>query len=876
MKKFTLLMLFCILTSLQSQAAFSNFTVNETMYLITSPNTVEITDTYHDGSSETLEIPATVNYEGVTYTVTAIYEKAFFDKSFKSVILPNTLKEIEDYAFMGCEKLQSIDIPESVKKIGIGAFKDCTSLTKVMIPKSVEELGFGAFCSCTNLEEFTFETPCSLKSFTDYFDYSKVKTVTIPNSVKEIISMGNCENLESVHFESSSSVEKIDVFAFYYCPNLSTIDVPESVKWVDQDALTNTKWLANQSDGLVYVGKCAYKYKGTMPAATKIDLKDGTASLGCSCFQDCKTLISLKLPETLTRMGLYALSGCANLTDMTLPTSFNTADLHCLDDTPWYSNQPDGVVYAGKAAYAYKGSIPSDGHIDIKEGTESLTFDLFKNKTELVSVTLPASLVNIYISAFYGCTNLKNVSIPYDSKLEYLGADIFDGCDNLNSFTIPSSVRTIDQSFKNSGLTSLNIPESVTSIKREICHGCKKLQSVAWPTSISTIPFEAFEECTSLKSFTIPETVTKIDSRAFCDCTALENIEIPKNVRDIEEWAFVGCSSLKNVKWNAEACLKTEYNLGWRDKHSKNGQCAFYGIFGVCPSLTDLEIGENVKYIPLKPFKDMTALKQVTFNTTALINSEYNTFEDCSSFTDLKIGKNVSRIGRLFYDCTSLQKVIFETSSSMHIFDGLGNDVNLTQINLPENVDSICGCAFWGCRSLTSIKIPSNVKTLGNNTFENCSSLRRITLPSNLIYIESAPFNGCTSLDSLNIPSTVKEIEYSSFDGCTGLKDLFCYPETPPTVISNGFSSDVTSVCKLHVPSNVLSLYKQDYYWSKFYNISGDLQSTGISAINSDCNVVKTEYYSLDGKLMDDAAKGPMLERQYLSNGKVVSRKIVK
>ena len=212
----------------------------------------------------------------------------------------------------------------------------------------------------------------------------------------------------------------------------------------------------------------------------------------------------------------------------------------------------------------------------------------------------------------------------------------------------------------------------------------------------------------------------------------------------------------------------------------------------------------------------------------------------------------------------------------MHIFDGLGNDVNLTQINLPENVDSICGCAFWGCRSLTSIKIPSNVKTLGNNTFENCSSLRRITLPSNLIYIESAPFNGCTSLDSLNIPSTVKEIEYSSFDGCTGLKDLFCYPETPPTVISNGFSSDVTSVCKLHVPSNVLSLYKQDYYWSKFYNISGDLQSTGISAINSDCNVVKTEYYSLDGKLMDDAAKGPMLERQYLSNGKVVSRKIVK
>ena len=162
---------------------------------------------------------------------------------------------------MACQNLQSIDIPESVKKIGIGAFKDCTSLTKVMIPKSVEELGDGSFYNCTNLEEFTFESPCSLKSFTDYFDLSKVKTVTIPNSVKEIISMGNCENLESVHFESPSSVEKIDVFAFYVCHNLSTIDFPESVKWVAQDALTDTKWLANQPDGLVYAGKCAYKYK---------------------------------------------------------------------------------------------------------------------------------------------------------------------------------------------------------------------------------------------------------------------------------------------------------------------------------------------------------------------------------------------------------------------------------------------------------------------------------------------------------------------------------------------------------------------------------------------------------------------------------------
>ena len=141
-------MLFCILTSLQSQAQLSDFTIDETRYLITSPTTVELTYTSHDGSSETLDIPATVTDEGVTYTVTAIYKKACDGKKFKSIILPNTLKEIGDYAFMACQNLQSIDIPESVKKIGIGAFKDCTSLTKVMIPKSVEELGDGSFDGC--------------------------------------------------------------------------------------------------------------------------------------------------------------------------------------------------------------------------------------------------------------------------------------------------------------------------------------------------------------------------------------------------------------------------------------------------------------------------------------------------------------------------------------------------------------------------------------------------------------------------------------------------------------------------------------------------------------------------------------------------------
>lgn len=878
MKKFTLLMLFCILTSLQSQAQLSDFTIDETRYLITSPTTVELTYTSHDGSSETLDIPATVTDEGVTYTVTAIYEKACDGKKFKSIILPNTLKEIGDYAFMACQNLQSIDIPESVKKIGIGAFKDCTSLTKVMIPKSVEELGYGSFYNCTNLEEFTFESPCSLKSFTDYFDLSKVKTVTIPNSVKEIISMGNCENLESVHFESPSSVEKIDVFAFYVCHNLSTIDFPESVKWVAQDALTNTKWLANQPDGLVYVGKCAYKYKGTMPAATKIDLKDGTASLGCSCFEDCKTLISLKLPETLTRMGTYALSGCTNLTDMTLPASFNTADYHCLDGTPWYSNQPLGVVYAGKAAYAYKGSMPSGTHIDIKEGTESLTYNLFENKTGLTSVALPASLVNIYMGAFCGCTNLKEVTLPADSKLEYIGGEIIQGCDNLSSFIIPSSVKTIDQSFKYSGLTSLNIPESVTSITREICRGCTKLQSVTWPASITTIPYQAFEECSSLKSFTIPETVTKIDGRAFCDCTSLETIDIPKNIKDIEHWAFVGCGSLKNVKWNAESCMKTDAYTGSSDKHSTDGKCAFYGIFGLCPSLTDLEIGEGVVHIPDCAFKDMTGLKSVQFSAVALKDTEGNLFNNSTSFTDLLISKNSTRLRNCFTGCKYLKNVTFETPYSIHIIDNLSffGDESLSKITLPETIDSIEQSAFQGCHSLTSFIVPDKVKFLGSDIFADCVNLKKVKLPDNLIRIEYGGFYGCTNLDSLSIPSTVKSIDCSTFMDCTGIKDLFCYAEKPPVITWGSFRGTITSTCKLHVPSNVLSLYKQDCYWSSFYNISGDLQSTGISAINSGCNVVKTEYYSLDGKLMDDAAKGMMLERQYLSNGKVISRKIVK
>lgn len=171
----------------------------------------------------------------------------------------------------------------------------------------------------------------------------------------------------------------------------------------------------------------------------------------------------------------------------------------------------------------------------------------FKDKSTLLSVTLPSSIVNIGNEAFRGCSSLANISIL--GNVTNIGQHAFNQCSSLTGISLPSSVTSIGISafaFCYS-LTSLTIPNSVATIANNTFQGCNGLTSITLSTNITSIGSSAFAGCGGLTGITLPTRLTSISSNAFADCTGLLNISIPSGVNSLGSGAFASCSNLTSI-----------------------------------------------------------------------------------------------------------------------------------------------------------------------------------------------------------------------------------------------------------------------------------------------------------------------------------------
>ena len=503
-------------------------------------------------------------------SVTSIGNDAFGDcGNLTDITIPDSVTSIGDYTFYGCKSLTSITIPCSVTSIGDYTFYGCKSLTSITIPCSVTSIGNDAFGFCENLTNITI--PDSVTSIGDYTFYgcTSLTSITIPNSVTSIgnYTFYGCTSLTSITIPDS--VISIGWCAFYDCASLTSITIPNSITSIGLEAFDNTPWYDSKPDGIVYIGKILYRYKGDMPANTNIVIPDSVASIGYRAFYDCTNLTSITIPNSVTSIEESAFGWCEGLTSITIPNSVTNIEesafewcegltsitipnsVTSIEESAFQCCKgltsvtiPDSVKSVGQSAFEYCESLTS---ITIPNSVISIGWSAFENCTSLTSITIPDSVTNIGGSAFENCTSLENITIP--NSVTSIEKKAFYGCKSLTSITIPDCVTSIGNGafYGCKSLTSITIPDSVTSIGEGAFRNCKSLTSITIPKSVTSIGNWAFESCNNLTSITIPNSVTSIGAGVFSSCTRLANITIPNGVTSIGRSAFEYCTSLTSM-----------------------------------------------------------------------------------------------------------------------------------------------------------------------------------------------------------------------------------------------------------------------------------------------------------------------------------------
>ena len=334
-----------------------------------------------------VDIPATVQYEGLTIDVVGIGEEAFeYNRALTSVTFPNSLTYIERYAFRECVSLNGVTIPEKLRKIGDCAFSFCSSLTSIVIPKNVENIGGCAF---------------------EYTGLTSVVLDARKNNYMAQLVFANCPNLTSVTI--GENITYLGSGMLKGCPNLKSIEIPSNIDFKGGD------------------GSCGDFLFQDCISLTSVTLPDNMAIIPDVMFSGCISLTSIDIPESVTEIGGDAFGG-AGLTSITIPKNVTRLHPACFGNCKHITSVviPDNVTDLGGGDFSGCTALES---VTIGSGVSLISNNMFDDCTSLKTITIPDNIEAIYPSAFAGCIRLESIKIG--SGVRSIGDAVFENCTNL-------------------------------------------------------------------------------------------------------------------------------------------------------------------------------------------------------------------------------------------------------------------------------------------------------------------------------------------------------------------------------------------------------------------------------------------------------------
>ena len=824
--------------------------------------TAEVTSNPNDYYRGAVNIPASVTYEGMEFSVTSIGYGAFeYCRGLTSVTIPNSVTSIHYYAFEDCSSLTSIIIPNSVISIGYGAFYGCSGLTSITIPKNLTNIDEGAFGGCSGLASIKVENGnttydsrnnCNaiIKTTTNRL-IAGCKNTTIPNNVSSIgyYAFRDCQSLISVTIPNS--VTSIGYCAFYGCKSLTSVVIPESVTSIGGWAFWYTG-LASitipnnvTSIGENVFGACDYlesikveigcvQYDSRENCNAIIETATNTLIAGCR---------NTVIPNSVTSIGNYAFSSCSGLTSITIPngvTSIGNDAFNWCDDLISI-NIPNSVTSIG--SYAFYG-CESLSSIIIGNGMRSIRNNAFTYCSELEDVYCYAENVPETESDAFEDSPIASavLYVPEDSKDLYkatlpwsdfrmivsIGEEI-DKNAYINGIYYNFWGNEAEVTYKdyynneNAYYGNVVIPESVTykgktymvtSIGNDAFYDCNGLTSITIPNSVKSISYNAFCFCVGLTSVIIPNSVTTIDDDAFYCCSSLTSIAIPNSVANIGLEAFGGCDNLTSIKVetgnstydsrnNCNAIIETATNtlvVGCKNTIIPESVTSIGRCaFRVCYGLTSINIPESVTTIDDRAFKY------------------------CYNLTSVTIGNHVTSIGdEAFYGCGLTDvfcyaKNVPETNSNA--FED--SPIASATLNVPKGSIGMYKATLPWSKFGTIVPLEENYingiyydfsgnyaeVTNGNYAYSGA-----VVIPASVTYkgktypvtgIGHDAFKGCDGLTSVTIPNSVTSIGNYAFEGCKSLQEIIL-PEGLTTIGAYAFNG--SGLKEMTLPSTLTSI----------------------------------------------------------------------
>ena len=725
----------------------------------------------------------------------------------KTIVIPTGVTEICDNAFANCESLSDITLPEGLIKIRNSVFVNCISLTKIEIPKSVDQIDSNVFENCNKLSDFKLNREFELKKF------------------GECVFSG-CNSLQSLNLytEGECSLTSLPDNMFGDTCYLNEISLPRELIKIGNNVFKSSNFKIDNvynEDGITFVlpgtvneiGAFSFSYNAEL---TNVDLSATDLKIiPISAFENCESLVSVKLPEGLTEICNNAFYNCISLTKIEIPKSVKKIGSNVFEN-------PESLTKT--------------------ETPKLIPSNVFANCESLVSVKLPEGLTEIGNNAFYNCRSLDTIA-TYD---EFINISSKTNLSNHINKEIDTNKKIIEleKSCKASLSNYKNVLPSSLTIIGDGAFENTSLETInLMLTNIEELSKRVFANCEKLTSVYVNTTCTTVDERAFLNSKA-------KIMSDDYNFDYNNlCTSIKDGKFKkTEQFKKTSLDLSFKTINT----AAFFGYESTTIDLqhwTQLQtINEsafcqsNIKtvYIPYK-FTSLQSIGRNAFNNASKVDglssfSYYNEGRTNNGvrieYQTIIIPENLTEIGEGAFNNCKEAHLIYDGTNKIHCLTSMGNkaffnNFALVYVDLQySKLEKIPVSCFEGCALLTKILLPTTIKQIETNAFKSCKLLQSIKV-ENCTYFGNSAFEDCerlvidikkdakityigysafkkTRLYNLDLTnSSITNIQSKTFHGCSDLTNVVL-PQGIKTINEEAFC--ICGIKNIQIPDGVTSL----------------------------------------------------------------------